>query len=197
VFETKPGAQDKEATARLLRITRALAAGLVTAVAGCSTATEPAPNDIVSDLVIRSETQARLFNTGKMEQWLDVADPAEDFTLMAPFGGPASLGFDRSPEHLAALAEGFKNGDARLELVQTVASEDIVVLVYVERQQLEVYGLPSQDWSLRVTQVFQRRGPIWKLVHRHADPLVHPVSLTTAASLAAGRSEAGERKIEK
>ena len=148
---------------------------------------EPMQDATARALLERSELQARLFNAGEMERWAKVANIGADFTLMQPFGGDASLGFDPSPDHLAALAAKFRNGDARLEPVQAIVSEDVVVLAYVERQDGEVHGLPMQDWSLRVTQVFLRQGDEWKLVHRHADPLVRPLSLEVTAALAAGR----------
>ena len=91
-----------------------------------------------------------------------------------------------SPERLARLASYFRNGDAKLELVQSYASDDLVVLAMIERQHGEVGGLPNQDWSLRVTQVYRRQGGQWWLVHRHADPLVRYVGLETAAALARG-----------
>jgi hypothetical protein len=50
----------------------------------------------------------------------------------------------------------------------------------------EVGGLPEQDWSLRVTQVFRRDGGSWQLVHRHADPLVKGITVEQAAALARG-----------
>ncbi|MCD2195017.1 hypothetical protein LQ327_16750 [Actinomycetospora endophytica] len=56
----------------------------------------------------------------------------------------------------------------------------------IERQHGEVGGLPDQDWSLRVTQVYRRVEGEWLVVHRHADPLVHPVDLDRAAALARG-----------
>lgn len=143
---------------------------------------------IVDELVARSERQAQLFNAGEMKRWLELVRLGDAFTLMQPFGGPASHGFDPSPEHLAQLSAKFKNGDARLELVQALASDDLVVLAYVERQEGEVHGLPKQNWSLRVTQVFRREGAAWKLVHRHADPLVRRITLEETAALAAGRS---------
>jgi ketosteroid isomerase-like protein len=152
-----------------------------------------APHDaVVASLVDRSERQAQLFNAGRMEEWVKHVRLGEDFTLMQPFGGPASHGFDASPQHLAELAARFQNGDASLELVQAVATDDLVVLAYVERQDGEVSGLPKQDWSLRVTQVFRRQGADWHLVHRHADPLVRSISLATTAALAAGRDLAVE-----
>jgi ketosteroid isomerase-like protein len=49
-----------------------------------------------------------------------------------------------------------------------------------------VGGLPEQDWSLRVTLVFRRDDGAWRLLHRHADPLVHGISLEQTAALARG-----------
>ena len=39
----------------------------------------------------------------------------------------------------------------------------------IERQTAEVGGLPEQDWSLRVTEVYRKVGSEWQLMHRHAD----------------------------
>ena len=128
---------------------------------------------------------------GDMDKWADLTRIAEDFTLMQPFGGAASRGFDMSPARLARLASYFRNGDAKVELVQSYASGDLVVLAVVEREHGEVGGLPDQDWSLRVTLVYRRQGAEWWLVHRHADPLVRDVGLETAAALARGANFVG------
>jgi ketosteroid isomerase-like protein len=67
----------------------------------------------------------------------------------------------------------------------------MVVLAIIERAHVEVGGLPAQDWALRVTLVYRREGSAWRLAHRHADPLVDPVSLTELAALARGRRPTG------
>ena len=144
------------------------------------------PNAELADLVRKTEAQASAFMRGDMDTWSSLVRIAEDFTLMQPFGGEASRGFDMSPERLAQLASYFRNGDAKLELVQSYVSDDLVVLAMIEREHGEVGGLPNQDWSLRVTQVYRRQGGQWWLVHRHADPLVRRVGLETAAALARG-----------
>ena len=110
----------------------------------------------------------------------------------SPEGGSGSafeFGFDASPKRLAELAQYFKNGETRLEVAQAYASDGLVVLVMIERQRAEVGGLPSQDWSLRVTEVYRKYSSEWQLAHRHADPLVHHLTLQQAATLARSRSE--------
>ncbi len=89
-------------------------------------------------------------------------------------------------ESVKAPASYFKAGEAKLELVEAHTWGDTVVLVMIERQHEEVGGLPDQDWSLRVTQVYGRDDSDWQVVHRHADPLVHTIDLDQAAALARG-----------
>lgn len=167
------------------RLTLAMAL-LLPFCAKAAQAVEPM-DSTVAQLIARAEKQAQLFNAGRMHEWNALVGLGDGFTLMEPFGGPTSHGFNATEEKLAALAKNFRNGTARLDVDQTYASSDLVVLVYVERNDGEVHGLPNQDWSLRVTQVFQRQGADWKLVHRHADPLVQSISLGDLSSLAAGR----------
>ena len=104
---------------------------------------------------------------------------------MNPFGG-APARYDDRTESLKASATYFKAGEAKLELAQVHAWGDTVLLVMIERQHGQVGGLPDQDWSLRVPQVYRRDVSDWQLVHRHADPLVHAIDLEQAAALARG-----------
>jgi ketosteroid isomerase-like protein len=111
---------------------------------------------------------------------------SDDFTLMSPFGGPPSHGAPYAPERIEAIGRFFRNGTFAMEVVATYGSPDMVVLVVIERTNVEVGGLPAQDWALRVTLVYRRDGADWRLVHRHADPLVDPVSVEYAAAIARG-----------
>jgi ketosteroid isomerase-like protein len=140
----------------------------------------------LADLVRRAAAANAAFMRGDMAAYLSLITIAEDFTLMAPFGGPASHGFDTSEARLAELGRYFTGGTTTFELVRSYASGDMVVLAAVERQRAEVGGLAEQDWSLRVTLVYRRAGAGWQLVHRHADPLVRPIGLEGAAAIARG-----------
>jgi ketosteroid isomerase-like protein len=82
----------------------------------------------------------------------------------------------------------FRNGTLEQELIHAYSSPEMVVLVVIERARVEVGGLPSQDWSLRVTLVYRREGADWRLAHRHADPLVTGINLEQAAVLARGEA---------
>ena len=165
----------------------------IAAVAAAPLSTQLCPaaaaGDEVAQLVQRAAAKNAAFMHGDMDRWLSHVHIAPDFTLMQPFGGAASQGFDASPERLAELSRFFKNGETTLDVVQTHASDALVVLVMVERQHGEVGGLPDQNWSLRVTEVYRKDGSEWQLAHRHADPLLHRISLQQAAALARGGRE--------
>jgi ketosteroid isomerase-like protein len=126
------------------------------------------------------------FIRGDMRRYLALIKHADDYTLMSPTGGESIHGFDSSEERLTEMEQFFKAGDGALEVVQTYASGNLVVLVVVERQHGEVGDYPAQDWSLRVTLVFRREGSEWRLAHRHADALVHPITFDQLSELARG-----------
>jgi len=123
---------------------------------------------------------------GDIERYAALVNHSHDFTLMAPFGGKPTRGFDRSSAHLAELKRFFRSGEGEVELVEAYATRDMVALALIERQHAEVGGLRDQEWSLRVTLVYRRDGSRWQLVHRHADPLVKGVTLEQAAAIARG-----------
>ena len=143
-------------------------------------------NEELAELIRHTAEAASAYMRGDIHRYLMLIQHADDYTLMSPYGGKPTHGFDASPERLEATARYFQAGEANLELVQSYMAGDMVVLVVIERQHGEVGGLPDQDWSLRVTLVFRRDECEWRLVHRHADPLVHGISLEQLSALARG-----------
>ncbi|QRM28921.1 DUF4440 domain-containing protein [Microvirga sp. VF16] len=146
---------------------------------------ESITDEELAELVQRTEEATSAFMRGDMHRYLALTPHASGFVLMNPFGGEPAR-YDNRSESLLEVADYFKAGEATLEVVQTYASGDLVVLVMIERQHGEVGGLPDQEWPLRVTQVYRREGSEWQLVYRHADPLVHRIGLEQAARLARG-----------
>jgi ketosteroid isomerase-like protein len=146
----------------------------------------PTPEADLAGLVGRTAEATAAFMGGDMVRYAALMPHTGDYTLLPPYGGDAVRGFDSSPAALAALARWFQGGEAELELIETYASGDLAVLVAIERQHGVVGGLPEQDWSLRVTLVFRRDASGWRLAHRHADALVHPIGHEQLAALARG-----------
>ena len=145
-----------------------------------------ATEEDVANLVRRSAEANSALIRGDIDGYIALIEHAKDYTLMAPFGGTPTRGFDTSPERRKATARFFNADTFQQEVVATYGSADMVVLVTIERIRGEVGGLPAQDWSLRVTQVYRREGTEWQLVHRHADPLANGIGLEQAAALARG-----------
>ncbi len=123
---------------------------------------------------------------GDVAQYRAINPLADDFLLMSPFGGVPTRGSQMTEERWAAMGRFFRNGTLTQEVLQCYASADMIVLAVIERANVEVGTLPAQDWALRVTIVYRREGARWKLVHRHADPLVAGISLEHAAELGRG-----------
>ena len=169
-----------------LRILHAL--GVMLGAVGCAGCGAPVAmtNKDIANLARRTADANVALVRGDIDRYLMLIKHAKDYTLMAPFAGAPTRGFDMSSEHRAAMAQFFKSGTFDQEVIASYASGDLVVLVTIERVRAQVGGLPEQDWSLRVTQVFRREKAEWQLVHRHADPLVNSISLDRAAALARG-----------
>jgi len=164
-----------------------LALGMIACGRGDKSVT--AGNEGISDLVLRTEEANKALVRGDIDKYIGLTHHAEDYTLMAPFGGTPTHGFDGSTESRARMASFFKSGTLEQEVVATYNSGDLAVLVTIERVQAEIANLPEQNWSLRVTQVFRHEDTGWRLVHRHADPLVNGVSLEEAAALTRGKND--------
>jgi hypothetical protein len=137
----------------------------------------------LAELVQCTEEATSAWMRGDTDRYLELTPHARGFTLMNPLGG-APARYDDRAESIRAAAGCFAGGEAKLEVVETHAWSDTVVLVMIERQHGQVGSLPDQDWSLRVTQVYRRDGSDWRFAHRHADPLVHGIGLDRAAALA-------------
>jgi ketosteroid isomerase-like protein len=140
----------------------------------------------LDELVERVREATRALIQGDVRRYIALVDEAPDYTLMPPTGGPTRHGSNVSPEVVEALEDFFGGGgDGDFELERSYVSGELAVLVGVERQHGMVGGL-DQDWSLRVTLAFRREDSGWRLVHRHADALVHPIDMEHLSRLARG-----------
>ena len=138
-------------------------------------------NDPLSDqdleaFLARAESAADAYVRGDMEQYIDLVRHADVFTLLPPYGGPPERHELRAAD-LRNSTGPIANGSARVEHVSTHTWGDTVVIAMIERQHGRVEGRADQRLDLRVTHIYRHVAGTWRLVHRHADPLVDTISL--------------------
>jgi ketosteroid isomerase-like protein len=97
----------------------------------------------------------------------------DDATLANPFGGIAH-GWKEIPKRLDTAAANYADGEiVGIETITSDSAGDLGYTVEIERVRARVGDRGTFDSvALRTTSVLRREGNEWKLVHRHADPLV-------------------------
>jgi ketosteroid isomerase-like protein len=108
----------------------------------------------------------------------------DDITLGNPFG-PFARGRKKVVEAFTAAASNYRDGQlSNVELIAKYVSDGLACIVEVERGRAKVGGSDQKaTLALRVTSLFRLEHGIWKLVHRHADPIT---STRPAASVISG-----------
>lgn len=100
---------------------------------------------------------------------------SDDVTLANPFGTPVR-GWDNVSATLDRAAENYRDGEVvGFENVVTNMADDLAYIVEIESYRARVGGAPDMTpVSVRVTSIFRCEEGVWKLVHRHADPITGP-----------------------
>lgn len=99
----------------------------------------------------------------------------EDASLANPFG-PVATGWSEVAETMERAASNYRDGEATgFETVATYITPDLAYIVEVERFEAKVGGKEKiTSGALRVTSILRREDGVWKIVHRHADPITTP-----------------------
>lgn len=117
--------------------------------------------------------QSRFIN-GDPTLWKQNASQGKDATIFGAFGGYETGWNEVGPRYDWASSQFKQSGATQeIEYLNIGVSGDLGFTVSIERQEvrLSVQGNPTPR-ALRVTQVFRRENGAWKLLHRHADPLM-------------------------
>ena len=118
---------------------------------------------VIDEILARTDTAGKAWMRGEWSEYRDFIAHDPDVSIFGPFGGPATEGWDAWNAGSQIVIKHFQNGSTTSRLIQSYASDDMVVLVLVEEGRGDIGGL-RQDWALRVTQVYQRRDGAWKVV---------------------------------
>lgn len=103
----------------------------------------------------------------------------EDVTLANPLG-PPRRGPVEVDKAAAEAASNLRGGSVLgFEEMARYSTPDLGYVVQIERAQARLPGSENvAPIALRVTMIFRREGDTWKVVHRHADPIMtaRPIS---------------------
>ncbi len=150
------------------------------------TQVRPAANtdsDFQTFLARWEEAQSRFIN-GDPTLWKQNALHRDEATIFGAFGGHEKGWNEVGPRYDWASSQ-FKESEAKIkvEYLNSGVSGDLAFTVAIERQ--ENVRLGDQDEpaprALRVTQIFRKEEGAWKLLHRHADPLVEKKAPSAAS----------------
>ena len=76
------------------------------------------------------------------------------------------------------IASRFSNcSSCEWEVVAADVGDDFAYLLAIERTTASVGGTAPTAYMLRSTTIFRRENDVWKIVHRHADPIVDSAAL--------------------
>ena len=81
-----------------------------------------------------AQESAEAYLAGDLDNYARVLPHADDFTLMPPFGGPTRHGFVLDDETREATRSTFRGGHVEVEVNASYVTDDLAVLVVVERQ---------------------------------------------------------------
>ena len=100
----------------------------------------------------------------------------DDVTLANPLVGLPVRGWERVAATLEHASSQFRDGEnVGFETVAKYVTPELAYVLSIERDKVKVGG--SEDTApsaLRVTMIFRPEDGTWKVVHRHADPIITP-----------------------
>lgn len=94
-----------------------------------------------------------------------------DVTIFGGWGDHEH-GWDEVGPRLRWAAERFVAGETEQEVLVMGTSGDLGYTVALERGSAHLAGRPAAaPMVLRVTHIYRRIDGVWRIVHRHADPI--------------------------
>jgi ketosteroid isomerase-like protein len=108
-------------------------------------------------------------NPAAMKELLSRRD---DVTLANPLGPPVR-GWREVEQTMERAISQLREGEPNtFERISGQAGSDLAYIVEIERNRMKIGGSDEVSTvSLRVTTIFRLEDGLWKVVHRHADPI--------------------------
>jgi ketosteroid isomerase-like protein len=133
------------------------------------------PPETDFDAVVAQTEQALVaFVQGDSSGMKSLMSRSDDVVLANPLGPPVrgSSAVDEATDRAVAFIRG---GTIQFEDMARYATSDLGYVFHIERVEAKVGESDEpRRFALRVTMVYRREDDGWKIVHRHADPIMTP-----------------------
>ncbi len=138
-------------------------------IASIATA-EPRISDDFQAMLTQVDAAQRELQNGKAEAFKALWSQADDITLSGGFGGTVEKGWEQISRRLDWVGAQFSNGTNAVERVVANESGDLRYVVQLEHISFNVPGQTEKSQrDYRVTMIFRRERPGWRIIHRQAD----------------------------
>ena len=129
--------------------------------------------DDVDQLTEHYQLGLEEFMKGNPEPVKELFSHRDDVTLANPLGPPAR-GWDQVAVTIERASSFMRDGeDLHCETVAKYVTPELAYTVWIERVKAKVGGREDiTQTALRVTMIFRPEEGVWKVVHRHADPII-------------------------
>ena len=175
-----------ESKALMLRITGIAIVSALLSIFTPSCALSQVPSAVAGDSSLQAffpqfEEGTHRFINGNPNLWKQNASQGDDATIMGGWGA-YEKGWKEVGRRYDWAAGRFRESGAKVmvEYLSSGVSGDLAYTVAIERSEVR---LVDQDkpapMALRVTHIFRKENGVWKLVHRHADPLINKTAPAT------------------
>ncbi len=129
----------------------------------------------LDEFVSQCEQAWQVFVTGDADPAKLLFSRRDDVTLANPWG-PAVTGWVDVSGTLEAAAARFRNGRlSAVDILSRFVSDDLACYHEIEQGEAMLGGRTEPDsFALRVTSIYRREDGLWRIVLRHADPILAP-----------------------
>jgi hypothetical protein len=131
-----------------------------------------ATTEELDELIARSHLALGEFVKGDPEPLKSLFSNRDDVSLANPLF-PARRGWRQAAEAMERAASNYTDGKAiGFENIAKYITPELAYILEVERYEVKIAGREDNSpVALRVTSIFRPEDGVWKIVHRHADPI--------------------------
>jgi ketosteroid isomerase-like protein len=115
------------------------------------------------------------FIRGNVGLWQDHCSHRDDATIIGGWGGFEKGWVAQVKKRYEWAADRFRGaeGEVEIENISLVTANEMAYSVDIERSHVRLSGSDTvSPMALRVTTIYRCERGGWKMVHRHADPLL-------------------------